>query len=240
MAAETPHVKDPLGLFTQEEAQTLEAMIEEIVTEYAFDTVIVTTDDTEGKTSRDFADDYFEYGGYGIGEDRSGILLLINREESEVWFSTRGKGLDYFPESELDSQVEELVSYLGDSEDEKANYKGCENFLLNVKYICRSNTLGYGGKMLVMLGSPFTYFIALIMAFIGTLIKTLGSKGSVVVDNSTYEEDNAFKLTDKKDIYLRENTIRRKIEKEDNNGSSSGGTHKSSSGATHGGGGGKF
>ena len=238
MAAETPHVKDALGLFTEEETQTLEAMIEEIATEYAFDTVIVTTDDTEGKSSRDFADDYFDYGGYGIGEERSGILLLINMEESEVWLSTRGKGLEFFTESEIDSQVEELVSYLGDSEDEKANYNGCENFLINVKYICRSNTLSYGGRMLVMLGSPFTYFIALIIAFIGTLIKTLGSKGSVVVDNCTYEEDNAFKLTNKKDIYLRENTIRRKIEKEDNN--SSGGTHKSSSGATHGGGGGKF
>ncbi|PHV71944.1 hypothetical protein CS063_00260 [Sporanaerobium hydrogeniformans] len=241
LAMETTHVKDQLGFFTAKELQNLEAMIEEVRSDYNFDTVIVTIDDTQGKSSRDFADDYFDYGGYGIGEERSGILLLINGKEREVWLSTRGKGLDFFPQNEIDTQVEKLVSYLGDSEDENARYNGCKNFIENVKSICRRNTLSYGGKVLVLLKSPFTYIIAFIVAFIVTLVKTLGSKGCVTVNHLTYEEDKGLKLTHRKDNYLREHTTRIKLEKQDkNNGSSGGGTHRSSSGATHGGGGGKF
>ena len=40
--------------------------------------VIVTVDDTRGKKARDFADDFFDYNGFGYGRDRDGILLLID------------------------------------------------------------------------------------------------------------------------------------------------------------------
>ena len=68
---------------------------------------------------------------------------------------------------------------------------------------------------------------------------TLRSKKNVTVNNRTYEDKGSFSLTNKQDIFVGENTTRRKIQKQSNNSSHST-THTSSSGSTHGGGGGSF
>ena len=59
--ADKTTVDDQAGLFSQEEEQELTDRIVELTTEWNMDFVVVTTEDAEGKTSEEYADDYYDY-----------------------------------------------------------------------------------------------------------------------------------------------------------------------------------
>ena len=73
-------VFDEANLLLEDEEESLNLKANNLSDKYNMDIVIVTTNDTMGKSSRDFADDYFDYGGFGVGEDYSGILFLIDMD----------------------------------------------------------------------------------------------------------------------------------------------------------------
>ena len=66
------------------------------------DIVIVTTNDAEGKSSRAYADDYFDYNDYGVGSEYSGILFLIDYDNGEMWLSTTGEAIRYLTDERID------------------------------------------------------------------------------------------------------------------------------------------
>jgi len=83
-AESSKNVKDYLNYLTAEEK---------------LDVVIVITDNTQGKSSRDFADDFYDYNGYGIGTRKSGLLMLVNMQNREIWISTCGDAIDIFTDN---------------------------------------------------------------------------------------------------------------------------------------------
>lgn len=66
-----------------EEAK-LDSEIEKIRTNYDFDVVLLTVESLEGYTPEAFADDYYDYNGYGIGDNNDGVLFLISMEERMI------------------------------------------------------------------------------------------------------------------------------------------------------------
>ena len=60
-ATETKNIKDYLNYLSEPEVQQLQGSIDEIANKYNLDTVIVITDNTEGKTSMEYADDFYDY-----------------------------------------------------------------------------------------------------------------------------------------------------------------------------------
>ena len=81
---------DNAGLLDEDEALELESKLDEISQEYDCDVVILTEETINGAEPMDYADDYFDYEGYGMGEDNSGILFLITMSERKWWISTHG------------------------------------------------------------------------------------------------------------------------------------------------------
>ena len=65
--------------------------LEYIRNTYAADTAIVTVPTLDGKSAEAYADDFYDYNGYGIGPDDSGILLLISREPRNYHMTTMGR-----------------------------------------------------------------------------------------------------------------------------------------------------
>lgn len=85
-----PRLADQEELLTTEEQEELLARLDEISERQQCDVVIVTVASIEGKTATEYADDYFDYQGYGYGEKSDGILLLVGMKE-RVWaISTHG------------------------------------------------------------------------------------------------------------------------------------------------------
>ena len=100
--ADKTTVDDQAGLFSQEEEQELTDRIVELTTDWNMDFVVVTTEDAEGKTSEEYADDYYDYNGYA--ED--GALYLIDLDNGSVWISTAGKMIRYLTDARIDAVID--------------------------------------------------------------------------------------------------------------------------------------
>lgn len=59
------NVVDYLNYLTADEIEWIKGDIDSIRSNYGLDVVLVITDNTEGKTSMEFADDFYDYNGYG-------------------------------------------------------------------------------------------------------------------------------------------------------------------------------
>ena len=95
-------VDDQAGLFSQEKEQELTDRIEELTADWNMDFVVVTTEDAEGKTSEEYADDYYDYNGYAD----DGALYLIDLDNGSVWISTAGKMIRYLTDARIDAVID--------------------------------------------------------------------------------------------------------------------------------------
>jgi uncharacterized protein len=252
-ATQEHNVKDYLNYITDSEKIELQKSIDSVVKDNNLEAVIVITNNTEGKSSMNFADDFYDNNGYGVGSDHSGILMLINMEKREIWISTTGVAIDIFTDSRISDMTNNVTGELSKTE----YYEACKTFIKDVKnYVSVGIPQGqqrvehatdisiiyteptYFQKVFKLIKFFPIYIGALIISIIATIVASLSSKGKSTTNSQTYE-GGSFVLSDTKDDFIREATTMVKIESNSNKGSQSS-THSGSSGTSHGGGGGKF
>lgn len=248
-AADLPRLVDQADLLTDSEESALSDRLDEISERHQFDVVVVTVDSLEGETAVVYADYFYDYNGYGFGDERDGILLLISMEERDWCISTTGYGITAFTDAGQAYISERFVTDLsvGDYAAAFTNFA-----VLCDAFITQADT-GEPYDIDHLPQEPFDLVwnlaVALIIAFVISLIVTGIMRGQLKTVHSQSEADNYIKqgsmhLTRKNDLYLYRHVDRRK--KAENNSSTRSGnpggsqTHKSSSGTTHGGSSGKF
>jgi len=270
LAYESDNIKDDLNYLTVEEVKEVQDSIEKTVSDYNLDMIIVITDNTQGKSSRDFADDYYDYNGFGAGDDHSGLLMLINMDKREIWISTTGSAIDIFTDDTISKMTDAIAGFLSKG----SFYDACKEFISEVSFYAergvpegqyridtetaeevvpdaqqgadQKTSNSYLNKVFRQMTSLPVYIGALLIAIIATIIASLSNKSSVQVDEQTYEIEDSFLLSDSSDDYIRESTTSVKIVRNNSSSSSHGSnssgssTHRSSSGGTHGGGGRSF
>lgn len=114
--AAVPKVVDDADLLTDGETAALEKKAQALADEYDMDVVIVTVWSLDGKTSEAYADDYFDYYGYGIGEDHSGVLLLVSMEYRDWAISTCGDTIYALTDYGIQQLASEFLGYLSDGD----------------------------------------------------------------------------------------------------------------------------
>ncbi|NBH72307.1 TPM domain-containing protein [Clostridiaceae bacterium] len=113
-------VYDQAGLFSREEEEELEAEIQRLQEKLGMDAVLVTVEDTGGKPAAEYADGFFDDNGFGTGEDRSGILYLMDMDNRELYISKSGKMVWALTDERVDSMLESGTAYMG-----QGDYPGC-------------------------------------------------------------------------------------------------------------------
>ena len=123
--AGSTRVNDDADLLTDGQESALQAKIDSIIAAYNFDVVLHTTNSIGNKSIADYADDYFDYNGFGFGENRNGLLFMLNMNNGEegnrdYYTSTRGYGKYVFTDYAIydsDSAVNEaILPYLREGE----------------------------------------------------------------------------------------------------------------------------
>ena len=212
-AASMPRLVDGADLLSDSEEAELLSMLDEISARQMLDVVIVTTNTLEGKSAMAYADDFFDYNGYGFGSSYDGVLLLVSMEDRDWWISTSGYGITAF--------TDYGITCLSD------------------QFLPRNGTPFDVGSEPFDPGSSF--LIAAVIGLIAALIVVSSMKAqlkSVRQQNAgSYLKDGSFQLTESREMFLYRN-VHRTVKQESSSGGSS--THRSSSGRSHGGGGGKF
>lgn len=84
-------VFDQVGLLLPNQVLSLESDAATLSKRLRMDLVIVTVDDTEGKASQTYANEFFQSNGFGQGDSKSGVLFLIDIANRQVTLSTSGR-----------------------------------------------------------------------------------------------------------------------------------------------------
>lgn len=87
-----PLVVDKAELFTQEEERDFTEQLTQLRGKYGADFVLFTDTTTHGLRKRVYGADFYEFNGYGVGEDRSGMILFICMEEGNRGWWQGGTG----------------------------------------------------------------------------------------------------------------------------------------------------
>ena len=75
--ADAPRIVDRADIFTDEEESSMEARLAELREQLGRDIVVFTDVSTYGLSRSVYAADFYDFNGYGIGDDREGVCLMI-------------------------------------------------------------------------------------------------------------------------------------------------------------------
>lgn len=240
---ELPRLVDNGYTMTDDEGSELLAQLDEISERQECDVLVITVESMPSDYSSitEYADDVFDYNGYGLGDDRSGILLLLDMEGREWAISTCGYGIVAFTDSGQEYMVEHFKPDLSDGNYSDAFSKYavlCDEFLTKAKAGEPYDSGNLPKEPLSKSWILIALFVGVLFGFLFTGImksklKSVRSQAAA----GDYVKSGSMNITDSRDTFLYKMVTSVKKEDNDSSGSS---THTSSSGTTHGGSSGGF
>ena len=246
-AAEDSHpvrLVDYAELLDDTEYTELESKLDRISEEYDCDVAVITEDSIDGEDEVAYADDFFDYNDYGMGEDKSGVLFLITMSERKWCISTHGAAIDIFTDrgqEYISGEIKPSLS-VGDYYEAFDTFADlCEQFIIQAESGEPYDVDNMPEKsMSPAVWIPVSLGIGLVISLIITGVMR-GQMKSVrrKPDAADYMQKDSLHITRKNDLFLYHQISRSaKPKNEDSGGGSS--THTSSSGETHGGSSGSF
>ena len=262
-------VFDQAGLFSETEIIQLEEKVAQCRKSTKMDVVIVSAYADGERSAEEYADDYYDYGGFGVGKKASGVLLLYymdgpGQPGGECYISTAGTMINMLTDERIESILDGVYGDLGNRDFAGATEHFLEDVKVYVKEGVESGQYTYDRDTgeIVRYHSIRLYEAAIAMVIAGILAGSVCldikkryamKQSSREVSNSlqAYRADCAFhfsvagdKMVNK---YVRSVPIPRNTSSgsggRGHSGSSSAGRstiHTSSSGSSHGGGGRRF
>ncbi|MBR2417675.1 MAG: TPM domain-containing protein, partial [Clostridia bacterium] len=216
-------VEDYADVLTDTEEAELLTKLESLGEANDIEVGVVTVDSYEGKDPQAFADDFYDYNGYGYGENDDGFIVVFNTGESDgnrnIAISTHGKGIDLLTDMEIDVIIEMMINPI-----KNGDFAGAfDNFVAECE-----NAIDSGISIIWI---PVSILIGFGLAFL--IVKIQASKLKTVVQKADAADyvGNVM-LTAQYDNFMYKNVTSSPKAKS----SSGGSTHTSSSGRTHGGG----
>ena len=234
---EKQYMVDHADLLTDYQQQQLQDTLYQLSAQHQMDIVIVTVDSLEGQSATAYADDYFDYNGYGWGDRYSGILLLLAMEDRDWAISTCGYGMEVFTNAGLEYMADQVIPKLseGNYAEAFASFASlCDDFLVRASTGDPFDSGTLPKEPFSLLWIPGALVIGLVLAAIIVAIMKNQLK-SVRFQSAArnYLRPGSLQLTVSTDLYLYRTVS--KTPKPKNNSS-----HSGSSGRSHGGISGRF
>ena len=167
------------GLFTAEQEEKLKVKAKEISDKYGVDVVIHTTESFN--VIEDYIDAFYNYNGYGLGDDYNAIILCLSPYYENVYINTYGKIADELSEVNYKRMYEQSQ----DIRNSGSYFRSAEAFLENVEHFERT------GRVSRTLGQ--WVFAGVITALVGWLFggpALKKAKKNMVTVRSAYGADN--------------------------------------------------
>ncbi len=253
---QVPRLVDEANLIDAADEKELLSSLDSLSELYQFDFVAATVKSTGGKDIVAFSDDYFDYNGFGYGDDDSGVALIISMDPRVVYISGCGEGTKYFDYNDAQNIIDVFYSDL-----KAGNYASVVKTFISEaesRVDAGRNGYSYGGdldsglpanvRFSVFLGNWKTtilipVLLGIVLAFITVSFLKRGLKSVRKKESAAdYEVPGSLKLTRNEDYFLYSNISRTRRAQDNDSGSffGSGGSHTSSSGNSHSGGGRSF
>ena len=257
-SADTSRIRDDADLFTPMQEEQLAQRIAEFQKDTGMDFVLLTSNHSHnGLSAQQLTDDFYDYGGYGLDAENSGVAYFIDMYERYHYISTTGQMIDYMTDERIDSAINNNTRYL-----KGGQYAQAALNMIDMVEDCYRRGIPEGqyqydiltGQMITARHKALTSgeltFSGVIAAIIGFIFNR-GVNSSYKLKGNTYSynvnENSSLRMTDTEDTYLHTTTtcVRKPEPPRSCGGGFSGGgggsgVHIGSSGSSHGGGGGRF
>lgn len=225
-----PLVVDNADVLTDEEEAYFLERCQAFTDEYKCEIAIVTITDLEGKTAQEYADDFYDYNGYGYGENKDGLLCLyLDGEEGQRNATLTTSGTAQMNIG--DDEIEDILLAIAGSA-KFGEFKDAFDWYIDLSE-----------EAVKPVPPLFWLLICLAVGMVIGLIITnsMASKNYSVHKKETaadYVREGTLMITGRNDIF-RNTRVNVTPKPKSNSGKSSdsnGSTHTSSSGRSHGGG----
>lgn len=226
-----PLVVDNADILTDEEEAYFLERCQTFTDEYKCEIAILTITDLEGKTAQEYADDFYDYNGYGYGENKDGLLCLyIDGEEGQRNATLTTSGTAQMNIG--DDEIEDILLAIAGSA-KFGEFKDAFDWYIDLSE-----------EAVKPVPPLFWLLICLAVGLVIGLVITnsMASKNYSVHKKETaadYVRAGTLRITDRNDIFRNTRVNVTPKPKSNSGGKSSGSngsTHTSSSGRSHGGG----
>lgn len=216
-----PLVVDNADVLTDAEEAALLTKLEALGEANGLEIGAITVDSYEGKDPQAFADDFFDYNGYGYGENDDGLIVVFNTGEGDgnrnIAISTHGKAIDLVSDYNIDLIIEMMIPDI-----KNGNFAGAfDSFVAECESAVDTSASPLAIPLAIAIGFGLAFLIVKIQA---SKLKTVRQQ----VNAADYVGE--VMLTGRFDNFIYKNV------KSSPRAKSESSTHTSSSGRTHGGG----
>jgi len=241
--------------------QQISDVIDRVEANHQVDLVVLVTYDVPDDYSdslyrvRDYADDYYDNGGFGMGEDDSGMLILLDMNNRVMWLSTGGVMMEYINDAREEDILDAASYYLSWNDYGDAIIAALDRVERLMEKGRAEGTFLYDevtGKRLGGIYNALTSSEMMVAAIAGAaiaLVVYMSVGGSYSLKGSTYSYNRSANanvtFTRDDEVFVRQfssRTPRNTGSHGTSGGGRSGGSgvHRSSGGRSHGGGGRRF
>lgn len=105
-------VEDDAALLSDAERTDLSERISNLKTGTGWDIFAVSTEYADGKTSREYADDYFD----SYASSKDGVVFLIDMDNREITMSTAGESIYYLTDERVDAILDDAYAYVSEGQ----------------------------------------------------------------------------------------------------------------------------
>lgn len=239
---------DDADLMTSSEQEEITQKLEDASAQTGWDMIIYTN--YNGVDEYDieyYTNEYYDDHGFGIGDNKSGIILNIDMSSRQMYVITKGDVMYYISDERNDNMLDAIQADLIDSD----YYDACETFVqYTVDYYEQGKpsegtftNVEINEKMdhpvtysLIHYGIP-SFIVGALIALITVLIVNHKYKNNGKENIYDLNENSKTTLTNKEDIFLTKSVSVTTIQ---SSSSSGGGSSHSGGGSSHGGGGRSF
>lgn len=215
----TPCLLDFAGLLTKSEANALEDRLEGIAEKFSVEVAVVTMETCDGEDHASYAKSIYKECDYGLGEDKNGILLLIDMDpENRGWYIYgKALGADAMTNSVIEDVGEDMVPDLKDGNYAEAFDTFAERCEERIDIAINGEPFDPGMSLL----------ISLTIGVVIALLITGGMKGQLKSVRSqraatNYVRRGSMNVTESHEMFLYKTVDRREKPKSSSSGSSSG------------------
>ncbi len=245
-----PRLLDNADLLSTDEEKALEANLDALSQKWKSNVCILTVDSHSGPIQA-FADDYFDYNGFGADYNDSGVLFMLSMRDREWAISTSGSAIQVYTDYGQSEMMDQMIPYLKDR-----SYYGAFNKFLEISdryYDLYSKgtpfDVGYKPPLtrndiiqMILISLAIGFGIAIIpIVVMASHLKTV--KRQLAAND--YRSHDGLVVSTHLDTFIRSSVTRHR--RDTDSGGSRGGhygggssTHHSSSGHSHGGSHGHF
>ena len=255
---EVEKVYDFADLLTDGEEEKLYQEVIAYINSTNYDLALVTTNEHEKSSTMAYADDFYDYNKFGVGESRDGLVIVIDMQNRELYISTTGYAIKMYDDERLgiEKKYYGTNSVLDNGYDYITNEEYYNAFSAMIKRLLDYYNLGYpesNSNMNIDTYGNISYVykipymgIGIISAIITTIVSLIAyfkSRLKIKVGSTiSYLKDSVIKVREDKFVNTMVTKHLRADDSHSSGGSSGGGSsfHSSSSGSSHGGGGRSF